>query len=456
MKIHGNVKLKLKDAKTGRIQRIEEGENTFQSSVIADYLCSDGDCSNDLYANQSFRSTPWRYLVGGLLLFRDAIEVGSKIMPAGNVMTGKGAAGIVNNGIPAELGSWNDVLSNAGYDGEKFQITQYYDFTPSQANGKISCVSLTSNEGGLVGYGNANGIYPGSKPVLGKQLEIGYGSYDRGTFGVLAKDGNRYVISVRDSGIFDVTEYKASAVIGTVFAGLTKTYSFDMRAADIPSQYKNDHPVFHYCGDNIIRFVARSYSVDPNGTVYYGEFDCETKELEFKTFTNTSSKGIILATNYYDNKQANFTADGRIVAQYSSNGYIPIIFDLETGAVVYDGANDFNSANGDWGSNAFAQIGEKLYLFGGSVCKIVDLEEGTCKKIDAAGMDGGCACSYDEDIACYQTGGRYYSGYYSSLNYQTSRLIKLPFYLATIYNLPSSVFKDATMSMEVMYKLEEA
>ena len=121
MKIHGNVKLKLKDARTGRVLRTEEGENTFQAAVLADYLAADGDNSNDLYANTSFKAEPWKYLCGGLLLFRDQIEVGSKVMPAGNVMTGKASAGIVNNGSPTELGSWNDTLSNASFDGEKMQ-----------------------------------------------------------------------------------------------------------------------------------------------------------------------------------------------------------------------------------------------------------------------------------------------------------------------------------------------
>ena len=456
MNVHGSVKLKLKDAKTGRIQRIEEGENTFQSSVLADYLASDGDNSNDLYQNNSFRAEPWKYLVGGLLLFRDSIEVGNKVMPAGNVMIGKGSADIVNNGTPAELGSWNDILSNAGYDNDKFQITQYYDFTPSQANGRISCVSLTSKEGGLAGYGNANGIYPGSKSVLGRSLGISYGNYGTGALGVLAKNGNRYIITVEDGGVFKVREYKTSAIVGSVFSGMSQVYSFDMRSESIPDAIKNNHPVFHYCGNNIIRFIPYSYGVDAGGTVYYGEFDCTNKTLQIKSFSNTSGKYITLATNYYDNKQGNFTADGKIVAQYSSpGGYVPIIFDLATGAVVYDGANDFNSSKGFWG-NDFAQIGPNLYLFNGNAVKILDMVNGTCRFVDAEGLEGNTACSFDTDIAAYQTGGRSYSGYYSSLSYVTSRIIKLPFYLATIYNLPNAVIKDATMSMEVMYKLEEA
>ena len=60
MKIHGNVKLKLKDARTGRVLRTEEGENTFQAAVLADYLAADGDNSNDLYANTSFKAEPWK------------------------------------------------------------------------------------------------------------------------------------------------------------------------------------------------------------------------------------------------------------------------------------------------------------------------------------------------------------------------------------------------------------
>lgn len=456
MKIHGNVKLKLKDARTGRVLRTEEGENTFQTAVLADYLAADGDNSNDLYANTSFKAEPWKYLCGGLLLFRDQIEVGSKVMPAGNVMTGKASAGIVNNGSPTELGSWNDTLSNASFDGEKMQITQYYDFTPSQANGKISCVSLTSREGGLVGYGNADGSYPGTKYELGKMLGIDYGNYGTGALGVLAKNGYRYLITV-SNGVFTVRETRTSAIVASVFSGLYQNYTFDYSAENIPSVFKEQHPVFHYCGNNIIRFVCYNYYVAPNDSIYYGEFNCSTKELEFKTITNTSSRTVCLATNYYDNKQASFTADGKLVACYSGDGgYIPIIFSLSNGAVLYDGQNDFNSSKGTWNSNAFVQVTEKLYIFGGSIPKIYDAENGTVKKIDCSNLSGSTSCSFDEDIAAYQTGGRSYSGYYSSLSYVESRIVKFPFYLATIYNLSTSVIKDATMSMEVMYKLEEA
>ena len=152
--LHGHTTIELHNHKTGFRERIEH-DNTFTDGITK-YLLSSGYFNNSPWRNDTWRNYGYaRSLLGGILLFDGEIEdddgVYPTTMPAGVKMVANGSYGVSNNRSVSELGSYNtqeSSISSAGY-------TFVYDWTTSQGNGEIGCVSLTSELGGYIGYGNS-------------------------------------------------------------------------------------------------------------------------------------------------------------------------------------------------------------------------------------------------------------------------------------------------------------
>ena len=135
--IHGETDIVLKNIKTGLVERFHS-ENTFQSAVLRDQFLNMPDIKQNPLNNGTFSGDIQKALAGGLLLFKNAIEVGNYFMPAGNKMIGCGAKDTVNVDLPTELGSYNSVESAEG----NTSLTRVWDFATHQANGTIGCVCL--------------------------------------------------------------------------------------------------------------------------------------------------------------------------------------------------------------------------------------------------------------------------------------------------------------------------
>ena len=60
--IHGHTKIELKNVKTG-LKDIIESDNTFQDTVLTQFLSTNGDNCHDLFSNNTFRAEPWKYLM---------------------------------------------------------------------------------------------------------------------------------------------------------------------------------------------------------------------------------------------------------------------------------------------------------------------------------------------------------------------------------------------------------
>lgn len=154
----GHAKFELKNINTGEIEAIEE------DNLITNAL-------NYYFANCGLTNIPdaesplYKTLLGGILLLDTAIEENPDIVfpPAGVRMVGNGAAGYAFNDEVTECGSYNSAESSfeswIDNDGiEHWRYKQVYDFASNQANGKIACCCLTSNNYGYIGHGNASGI----------------------------------------------------------------------------------------------------------------------------------------------------------------------------------------------------------------------------------------------------------------------------------------------------------
>ena len=94
------------------------------------------------------------HMIGGILLFPKALEeyADNLYVKSDNLPTAY-ASNNVNSTANTARGSLNPVESKALENGYKF----VWEFTPSQGNGTISAVALTSAQGGENGFGSLVG-----------------------------------------------------------------------------------------------------------------------------------------------------------------------------------------------------------------------------------------------------------------------------------------------------------
>ena len=200
-KIKGHTRIELTKVATGE-KKVIEHDNTFQSSLLTAFLRSFGVANNNPFANSTFAGRPlWRNLCGGILLFRDEIQAPASYMPAGNLMVANGAYGVTNNGTPSELGSYNSIESSTN---GASSLSFVYDWGTSQGNGTISCVCLTSETGGFIGYGNASGNSATLRNIFENQESTRKDAH-------LYYDGKHYrVISVDYTAKKEIAIFKSS------------------------------------------------------------------------------------------------------------------------------------------------------------------------------------------------------------------------------------------------------
>lgn len=434
--IHGHTKIELYNPKT-RVKSVTESDNTFQATALANFMKDYGYFDANLYRSENFRNRPfWANLVGGLLLFRDAITVGYEFAPAGNKMVGNGSYGVTNNGTPVELGSYNSVETSA----TNSAITQVYDFTTSQANGTIGCVCLTSADGGLIGYGNPSGTEFSSKISLTKcqsprtaldNRQCLYNNYIY-TFPAFVNGGSMQITKQRipatQGSVFDFTGPQN----GDSYATITIDTSAMTGAPnwDLSGNYNIDTYVYDV-GNGKFRFVPWAngwgYSSAAAGAkIFFFEFDATTDTLSVGEFTNSSGVSIAYSDVVSSSHGAVFAGDyciagGGHVFKVSDSTYV-----MAT-SIVRGGPSPNSDSEAGLLSDGLI-IGRSNYQY----FAIADTTAHTEYLINANSMLRKC----------------------HSLNNLMGGY-KNPLYLATINNI-QAVTKTAAQTMKVTYTLTEA
>ena len=441
-KVKGHTRIELTTVATGE-KKVVEHSNVFQSAVLSKYLRSLGAYNNSPFANQTWAGRSlWRNLTGGIFLFRDEIQAPAEYMPAGNVMVANGAYGISNAAAPAELGSYNAIESSTSGSNS---ISFVYDWGTSQGNGTISCVCLTSEVGGLVGYGNASGDRYAS-PV---DLAVNQNG-TRDLTGLPYK--NKLYTFTRNGTAKTVTITKTKKAIdeASIFDGQqseteTKNYSSTLAGNGLLVNYMSGGkfvliPYEETTWNNIVSAGA-SFTV----LVY----DADAKTLTEKTVTNNSSNNLFLV-GYTDIQQLAAAAEGKIIAPTALSATswgAPInIIDMEGGAAGE--ISSLISAPTTRGGCASIAPG-LLYVKNNtnSALCIYDTVNETTLQTNGTLLVGGqnvLRIYHDQVDALYtdiDKGGFFY---------------KNPLYLATISNLDNAVTKDSTQTMKVIYTLTEA
>ena len=328
--IHGKTKIELYNPNT-KIKHIVKSENTFQNSVLAHQFPMIPYLKQNPFNNSEWANNPIVAMVGGLLLFKDQIQVGSVYAPAGNVMVGNASNGIVNTGNPNELGSYNESESSFG----DTSFTQVFDFTTSQANGNIACVCLTSKWGGYAGYGNSS--------LTGKNTIRRPDIYHESTNPKIqmAENGRGYSFSLADN-VITVNEYRLMSTVGTIFTGKYTSTEHDVSEITISGASGIMGLAWHYVGNNKFAIipVCRSYNVSTGNNFYWWEYDCATDAITRKSFVNSASDTIsITAYSVEDSSVPIFFRDGNMCIANSEKDAL-LFFNTSNGVLLYRASLD--------------------------------------------------------------------------------------------------------------------
>ena len=445
--IHGKTKIELYNPNT-KIKQIVKSENTFQKSVLAHQFPMNPWLRQNPFNNSEWANSPIVAMVGGLLLFKEPIQVGSVYMPAGNVMVGNASNGIVNIGNPNELGSYNEAESSFG----DTAFTQVFDFTTSQANGNIACACLTSKWGGYAGYGNSS--------MTGKNTRLRPGIYHENTSAKvqMAENGRGYSFGLSDN-VITVNKYRLMSTVGNIFTGNYTSTTHDVTDIPITGASGIMGLAWHYVGNNKFAIipVCQSYNVSTGNSFYWWEYDCTTDTIIRKSFVNSASDTIsITASNYYDSSVPIFFRDGNMCIKNSQQDAL-LFFNTSNGALLYKTTSNRYMPRGP----AYAKYNVGMITNGLYIAQtvnanyyIIDVVKGTEKPSNwHLTFDGTqdtrvlCPTDYDgQGLARFILDWAHKNNSYIAQN---------PMYLATINNLDSYVTKTASQTMKVTYTLTE-
>lgn len=446
--IHGKTKIELYNPNT-KIKQIVKSENTFQKSVLAHQFPMMPWLRENPFNNSEWANSPIVAMVGGLLLFKEPIQVGSVYMPAGNVMVGNASNGIVNTGNPNELGSYNEAESSLG----DTSFTQVFDFTTSQANGNIACACLTSKWGGYAGYGNSS--------MTGKSTTLRPDIYHENTSEKvqMAENGRGYSFSLAEN-VITVNEYRLMSTVGTIFTGNHTSTTHDVTDIPISGASGILGLAWHYVGNNKFAIipVCRSYEVSTGNSFYWWEYDCANDTITRKSFVNSSSDTIV-AKGSFDMRDAScpiFFKDGNMCIINSTDTAL-LFFNTSNGALVYKTTSSRYFAS-SYANKRYSvgMISNGLYLAQTTDFNyyMIDVVKGTEKPTN-------WNLQFDSSQATRELFMTDFDGQglarfiLNAGNKNSSYIAQNPMYLATINNLDSYVTKTANQTMKVTYTLTE-
>lgn len=157
----GNLTIELEDVDTGTVETVSE--TNMVTNAVNDILGVNPMGVMYKAGGQYDDSLTWNdellpicpNMIGGILLFSSSIteQADNLYLPSTNLPVAY-ASNDVNATANTKRGSMNLVESEALSNGYKF----VWEFTPSQGNGTIAAVGLTSKHGGANAYGSDVGV----------------------------------------------------------------------------------------------------------------------------------------------------------------------------------------------------------------------------------------------------------------------------------------------------------
>ena len=440
-KVKGHTKIELTDVKTGKKQVIEK-DNAFQAGVLASYMRSMGAYNNNPYANSTWAGQPiWRNLCGGIFCFADPIDLTNgevEYMPAGNEMVANGAYMVNNAGTPIELGSYNEVESStSGND----SVTFVYDWLTSQGNGTISCVCLTTEIGGYIGYGNKSGTRASSKSFNSNQSSGSF--YTR----QITYDNAVWTFSVNNTDkLVTVTRKPFEISKGSIFDNIAE----DSFTLSYTGSIFGDYQFPIYIGHGKVALICLGgeggYGGIGNGTTFSPLIivDLVNNTASLKTITNNT--GVTLTNRRYAGVGVVGVDEQHIYFDGYDSPYHVYAIDYTDGLSTYE---DLGVSSGGGRQQNHCWCGEitpELFnVFG----QIWDKTNDTVYPINCTQFH----TQYNDDMDALVCN---YIESANSTHWTRYTICKNPLILATINNLETPVTKTAAQTMKITYTLSKA
>ncbi len=425
--IKGHTLIDLKNIHTGEVEHWED-DNMVTNALT--YFLAQGGMTNPTALNNYIRGDMIKYLLGGVMLLDTALtEQATNVrVPAGIGMTANGAMEILNSEAPTELGSWNASESGWQQDGSYKMV---WDWTTSQGNGTINCVSLTSRYQGMRGIGNKSGGRKNNSIALGDyNATVGYTVEGKEVFGY--NSNKLYAIQSMNN----VTEFAVDVIpfpvtsqdVRDTIAPATRRV-IETITLTIPEAMKsntNDKMCVSYSANNhIYAFFTVRVPFGRSSVAYILDFNCSTKTGTWQTidFTQLGLTDVNLNDCNVGISPTHIIADKYLVElANTSNNY-------ELDMSITNAIFCFN--------------GERFYNITGSGSFVVDAVT------HSAYPTNGSAPSFYGPTANKLLGFSYNEGSGGT----TRKVFRDIDYIATINNLDSAVTKTADKTMKVTYIL---
>lgn len=435
--LKGHVCIDLHNVNSGFTERIEK-DNTVTNALKIAYA---------LYERVNRREyffPIWKNALGGLLIFKNKLDDSpSNIhIPSDNdiigiagdkVTTSSGARGSLNTG-------------ESGTKGDPNSYTTVWDFTTTQANGKISALARTH-----LNMGNGN-MQTSSREFYDTANAYAPFAYDKTTgelFYVKFTDDS-IKFCYRRADLFKrriLTEYDSSwgkfypehnfLTVSLNDAGLVSYNLGDVSAVYVDNDYlciKSGSPYYED--------ISNSYNT--NG-LHVTKFNIPDLMKKPSSISSVTIKKVITADNHP--KRTDMNADslrnytcmykGKIYVQYYKDSkYYYASYSLDSGSLLEADATGLHSTNSDW-----SLINHNNLLFNGYYWTI----EPKCESALNNGSINREYCLYDYD-------NNLLTGIYSDQglgSYPTE-------YLGTIFNLDEPVTKTESTTMKITYTLSNA
>lgn len=443
-KLEGHTKIVLTNPY--RTQVIEH-DNTIQSAIVAKQMRNMGYFN--IKPTSYYLNDVWKRLFGGIFLFDSTIQVGTEYMPAGVTMTANGSVDVQNSAAPLTMGSYDNVKSSVG-DGI---ITQVYNWSQAQGNGDISCVCLTSMNGGYIGYGNPDGAKKGSRNIYEYSEFSGYTNGSP----ILYHDNNVYTLVIDNSAkTVTVTRINKCTTKFELFDNLTSPTTTHNYTTALNGNIRNG-----WVSDGKGKFAtAGCATIASGGTFQVLVYDTTTDTLTEHTITNNTGSTLTYTssssssscglcgfdgTNIYMPLNRGVTDTTMYKIALSDSSVVDTIQHVNTSInypahVVQFTKNHVSMLNPSEQWCIYDSVNHTLY----------PMNIGSFIKNYASGstMFGFCGYNETEDVMASASTFKYGSnnGVCMMLN---------PMYLATINNLQTTVSKTNEDSMSVTYILEE-
>lgn len=467
--LKGKMTIELTDVNTGKTDVIEE-ENMV-TNALANIFAPLGHLVNaDTIYNQY--NMFYQKLLGGLLLFDNTIEEDANQLyaPANANLVGCAVYNTQNNTTGKMRGGYNQTESE--FNSKQRYMKFVYDFSTSQANGTISCVALTHQQGGYTGYGSNDAVlntgvnlaicpYSASLQYVhpsytGASTGDKYSGCSIGTTEVLflmdTDNDVAYYFKIKSATSISIIKRRMYLKSVSIFENpySQKPMIEETELDTLGTALATNYIAYNYdVGNNCLYIFSSANSyINANGTFNITRIRISDWSITQWTMTNTTNVQLNTSGTRFA-----FASNDYVYLKGYSSPYEIYRFEIGNSANVVAMKRSGMGTNDGW--PVFAINGRIYYQTSSSNANsrhiyILNEETETILKTE------NCEIFNCYHFPCYTPVLNHPMLFYCSFgSYTTSTFFILANYLATINNLSEPVTKTADKTMKITYTIQE-